>query len=180
MVAALWLVVAATPAGAHADLTATEPAAGEVLASSPNEIVLRFSEGVDPIEGGIRLVRDTGEEVGRFDIQQIEGSVLRVRLEQSLPPAGYVVAWRAVSADSHPIRGAFVFHVGQEPGGDTSALVNRLLSDQGGTPGPGALLAVGRWLSFAGVLLVVGVALLSVWTASLPTPPSARSASGGS
>ncbi|MFN0029059.1 MAG: hypothetical protein ACKV2O_18015 [Acidimicrobiales bacterium] len=58
--------------------------------------------------------------------------------------------------------------------------MSRLLSDQGGTPGTGALLAVGRWLSFAGVLLVVGVALLSVWTASLPTPPSARSASGGS
>ncbi len=174
LLAALWLVVVAPAAAAHADLTATEPAAGEVLERSPSEIVLRFSEGVDPIAGGIRLVRDNGEEVGRFDIEHNEGSVLRVELGQVLEPAAYVVAWRAVSADSHPIRGAFVFHVGPGSGSglaaDTSALVSRLLADQGGTPGTGAVLAAGRWLSFVGVLIVVGALLIVLWGPVLGGP----------
>lgn len=171
--AALWLVVTAVPAAAHADLTATEPAAGAVLERSPTEIVLRFSAGVDPVEGGIRLVADTGDEVARFSIEDNLGSVLAVPLEQDLPAGGYVVAWRAVSADSHPIRGAFVFHVGSAKGPDTSALVSRLLSDQGGRAGPGALLTAGRWLSFAGVLGVVGV-LLMVARGAVPSAERGR------
>ncbi|MGE3361525.1 MAG: copper resistance protein CopC [Acidimicrobiia bacterium] len=156
VLAAVLLVLGATPAGAHAELAGTEPSAGEVLDEAPAEIVLRFTEDVDPLPGGIRLVRsdgsDVGAEVGTVDG---DGSTIRLVPGEALAPDAYVVAWRVTSADSHPVRGAFTFQVG-DAGRDTAALVNRLLSQESGMAGAGAVLTVGRWGSYAGLLLVAG------------------------
>ena len=70
------------------------------------------------------------------------------RVVASAPDLGdgsYVVAWRVVSADSHPINGAFTFDVGAGGGsGDTRGLVARLVNASG-SPVVGAIFAAIKW-----------------------------------
>ena len=149
----------APSAWAHAELTDTEPAAGSVLERPPTEIVLRFTEPVDPVAGAFRVLRSDGTELDDGGVGRVEGdeSTLRLGLGENLGNGTYVVAWRAVSADSHPVRGAFTFRVGSSTAeADTAALINRVLSEDGEEPSAGLLLALGRWSAFAGVLLCAG------------------------
>lgn len=151
----------AAPAWAHAELRSTEPAAGQQLDRAPSSVQLRFTEAVDPIPGAIRLVRGEGGDDGgdvAASVGRVAGDDSTVQLTPDRPLADgtYVVAWRVTSADSHPVRGAFTFRVGDAAEQDTAALVNRLLSQEAGTTGTGAALAAGRWLAYGGVLLAAG------------------------
>ncbi|MCC6435942.1 MAG: copper resistance protein CopC/CopD, partial [Acidimicrobiales bacterium] len=158
VVAVILVVVAwATPAWAHAELRGTEPAAGEQLERAPSSVLLRFTEDVDPVPGAIRLVRSDGREVpASVGRAAGDGSTVQLTPQASLAEGTYVVAWRVTSADSHPVRGAFTFSVGDAGEQDTAALVNRLLSQESGMAGTGAALAVGRWAAYGGLLLAAG------------------------
>ena len=50
------VLLGASTASAHAELLSSFPANQELLRESPSEIALQFTEGVDPIEPGIRLL----------------------------------------------------------------------------------------------------------------------------
>ena len=158
----LLLAVAwAAPAAAHADLAETEPAAGAVLEQPPSSIVLRFTEGVDTVASAVRLFAADGQRLEQVEVGRDGDATVVARLGVALAPGTYVVAWRVLSVDSHPVRGAFAFRVGAGTAGsgapgDTSELINRLLSDQDGSPSAGGLLAAGRGVSFAGVLICIG------------------------
>ena len=164
-------------AGAHAELVSTEPASGTVTARPPEAVVLRFSAAVDAVPGGIRLVRGDGSVVTDGPPGRIDGADRTVSLKV---PAGlgedtYVVSWRVISADSHPVRGAFTFQVGDGPSRSVGPLVERLLTDQGGQTGAGVLLAAGRWMSFAGVVLAAGWLLFAAVGLSVAVPTAAVS-----
>lgn len=164
-------------AGAHAELVSTEPASGTVTARPPEAVVLRFSDAVDPVPGGIRLVRSDGSVVTDGAVGRIDGDDRTVSL--AVPPGigadTYVVSWRVISADSHPIRGAFTFQVGDGPSRSVGPLVERLLTDKGGQTGAGVLLAAGRWMSFAGVVLAAGWLLFAAVGLSVAVPTAAVS-----
>ncbi len=156
------LVAWSCRAWAPAELTDTEPAAGAQTTVPPEQVVLRFTEGVDAVPGGMRLVRAgaadaVGDEV-TVSVGRVDGDDTTIRLAPNgaLSDGTYVVSWRVISADSHPVRGAFTFRVGEAADVDASALINRLLTQSGGGSGAGVLLAIGRWLSYAAVLLLVG------------------------
>jgi copper transport protein len=71
------------------------------------------------------------------------------------------VAWRVLSADSHPVRGAFVFSIG-EPAGDVSDVVEQVLNAEAGSSSVDWALTVTRFVGLALILLCVGgVALLA-------------------
>ena len=53
----------ASPASAHAELVATDPANGAQLAEAPDEITMTFTESVNLLEDGIRLVDSVGATV---------------------------------------------------------------------------------------------------------------------
>ena len=110
-------VAAAAPAHAHAELVATTPANGDRLEEPPSEVVLRFTERVSVVEGAFRLLDTaTGEDVSvpGSDAEPPDGSTVRFALPPDLPDGSYLVSWRVVSTDSHPIGGAFSFGVGEE------------------------------------------------------------------
>ncbi|MBX3283787.1 MAG: copper resistance protein CopC/CopD [Actinobacteria bacterium] len=101
----------AAPASAHAQLTASDPTDGAVLDVAPAQVTLRFSEGVTVQPDGVRVLdRDATRVDG--GVAEAQGSVVVAPVDQPLPPGGYVVAWRVVSADGHPVHGAFSFSVG--------------------------------------------------------------------
>ena len=105
------LVAGASPASAHAELSSTDPAVGSVVAASPDQVVLRFTEGISVEDDGVRVldVEAARRDAGRSSAAD---GVVTVPLDGELPNGGYVVAWRVVSADGHPIQGAFQFSVG--------------------------------------------------------------------
>ena len=152
------LVVGAGVAGAHADLVSTDPASKAVLLGQPTAVALFFTEAVDPVPGGIRLVRSDGSVVASGPVGRVGGadSTVELGVPLSLPEDTYVVSWRVISADAHPARGAFTFQVGEGARKSVGPLVERLLLDQGGRRGLGVLLAAGRWISVAGVVLSAG------------------------
>ncbi len=167
--------VGVSPASAHATLDGASPAPESILDTPPTEIVLTFSEGVDPVRDAIRLVAADGTEVELGPVSQERGDDT---MSASVPPLGrgtFVVVWRAVSADSHPIGGAYTFSVG-ERSETAPGLVADLLDDDTASRAADVWLGLGRWASFAGVAVLVGgpVAL----TVCAPDRVRARRATG--
>jgi copper transport protein len=155
---AVWLgggVVTAAPAAAHATLVSTDPGEGARLDRAPAEVTLEFSEGVSLGAGYARVLAADGARVDT-GAAAVEGRVLTIPLRPGLPDDGYLVTYRVISADSHPIAGAYSFVVGD---GD-------LVSPQAGAgeddtdPVVAAALPASRWLGFAGLALAVGVPVL--------------------
>ena len=100
-VAAIAVVGWASPASAHAELISSDPAAGSVLPSSPGEIVLRFTEAVDPTDDAVRLVAADGTPVATRPVTQDLGSdSVTATIPDQLADGSYVVAWSVVSAAS--------------------------------------------------------------------------------
>lgn len=101
----------ARPAWAHAELATSDPADGAVLERGPDKVVLEFTEGVTVQPDGVRVLDAEGKRVDRGTAEATDRTV-RVPLRSVLPDGGYLVAWRVVSADGHPVHGGFSFSVG--------------------------------------------------------------------
>jgi copper transport protein len=106
---ALW-VMAASPAHGHAILLSTDPADGAVLPSTPAEVTLVFNEPVRLGESGMNVL-DAGGSTVEVEARTVDREV-RASFPQDLSDGTYIVSWRVVSNDSHPISGAFTFSVG--------------------------------------------------------------------
>ena len=111
--ALLAALIPARAASAHAELVATDPADGAVVDEAPEALTMQFSEGVSVRPDGIRVLDATGERVDAGAASS-DGSDVTVPIEGEIADGTYVVAWRAVSADGHPIRGSYTFSVGEE------------------------------------------------------------------
>ena len=147
-------VALAPAAGAHSSLVATEPPDGARLGAAPSEVVLRFDQGVSAGLGAVRVLDAGG---GRVDggAVTVDGTSLRVGVDDALDEGAYVVGWRAQSADGHPIRGAFSFTVGDAgPVGDGGLAA--VLGEGDDRPWEVAG-AVARALAYGGSLLAAGL-----------------------
>lgn len=139
-------------AEAHADLVQSTPAAGDVLAESPGEVRITFTEPVAPDQSEIRVLDVRGERVDVEDSRGMEGdpTMMRVGLPD-LPDGAYTVSWRNLSTvDGHTLSGSFVFFVGSD---DFTAL--EVDDDSGGGIPIGEPLA--RWATLIGLALLAGV-----------------------
>ena len=109
------LLVGGTVAAlAHAHLVRATPAAGGTVQAAPTEVMLRFSEKLEPKFSSV-IVRDSeGKQVSKGDaiVDKSDRMVIRASL-QPLEPGVYKVEWRAMSADTHKINGDFTFKVGE-------------------------------------------------------------------
>ena len=132
--AALALVPAA---GAHARLMTTDPANDAVLEQSPRSVLLRFDEPVETAFGAIRVYDARARRVDSGEVERPSETEARIALDRRLARGTYTATWRVVSADGHPVSGAFVFHVGapgREPGRDRRAGARRRNADVGVGP----------------------------------------------
>ena len=105
--------LAATAAFAHAQLQKAVPAVGGVVAASPTEIRLKFSEGVEPRFSGIALATEAGASapLGKPNVDPADNSTLVAPISQPLKPGVYTVTWHVVSVDTHKTQGSFNFTV---------------------------------------------------------------------
>ncbi len=174
-----WLLaalVSAGPAAAHATLVSTSPAEGARLDTAPAVVTLEFTEGVSLGAGYARVLTAGAEEVAG-DGASVDGRQLRVPLPEGLADGGYLVTYRVVSADSHPIAGAFSFVVGE---GDLVP-AGTAAEGAGADPIVAGLLPAVRAVGFAGIALAVGVPVLALlcWPAGWASPRLRRLAGGG-
>ncbi|MCX5297318.1 copper resistance protein CopC [Streptomyces sp. NBC_00193] len=154
---------AAAPASAHAALTASDPSDGAVVATAPAQITLSFSEGVAMNGDSIRVLDPQGKRVDTGELRDLcSGSIIRygTTLRPGQPDGTYTVAWQAISADSHPVSGAFTFSIGA-PSETAVSLPSRTAGD-----GPVAVAyGIARYVAYAGFAVLVGTAafILLCW-----------------
>jgi copper transport protein len=153
--------VVASPASAHAILRGTSPGDGEALATAPETVSLEFNEPVETGAGGLRVFNDEGVRVDEADATAAaETDSVSVSLQPDLPEGTYVVSWRALSADAHPVHGAFVFTVGEGEADDS--VISSILE---GTSDSGMQIAAAvlRFLQYAAGLVAAGAAFFMIW-----------------
>jgi hypothetical protein len=75
LVVLAWLVLAADPALAHASLKSSTPANGASVAEAPREVVLRFTEAVNPASVTV-AVRGADGVAAVEGIPQVTGEVV--------------------------------------------------------------------------------------------------------
>lgn len=156
------VLAGARPAMAHASLDATTPADGAAV-DAVDEVTVTFDEPAEVPAGGLRVFDEQAQRVDTGEVRPVDERTVAVDLDRDLPDGAYIVTWRAVSVDGHPIRGAFVFSVGAGAEAD-EALVAELFADDGGTV-VGVLGAVTRALGYVGTLLAAGALAYLLWVA---------------
>ncbi|MER6782440.1 MULTISPECIES: copper resistance protein CopC [unclassified Streptomyces] len=167
------LLGGAGPAFAHAGLSGSDPADGTVLKTEPRYVTLTFTESVGFSDDSLRVLSPRNERVNPRPAQHVDGKddTARVELSGKLPQGTYTVAWRVVSADGHPISGAFVFSIGAPS--ETAAVVATGSPDDTAV---GRLYGVLRYVAYSGLALLVGAAafVLVCWPAAGAVRPVRR------
>ncbi len=150
---AIWLT-AASMASAHAYLVKTVPAASEELDTSPATIQLTYDEAVEPRFAIISVTNAAGQQQTSGTVQRSAGDpdTLVIPLRPRLPEGWYLIYWRAISVDGHPVQGAFTYAVGPNPGPAPQFQVPSIASTA-----TAPQLLITRWLMFLSVMVSIGL-----------------------
>jgi len=148
------VLLAATPASAHAALVATDPGNGTIVPDAPNKVTLTFSESVQLISGKIQVLAPDNSRADQGE-PTVNGNTVTIPLRSGGGRGTYLVSFRVISADSHPVGGSITYSVGAAST-PPSAAVNDTKVD----PVVRALIPVGKYLGYAGLVLLVGPALV--------------------
>jgi copper transport protein len=151
---AIVALMAPAAASAHAYLTKTFPTANGTLDTSPPFVALTFDEAVEPRFAIISVTDANAKQVTTGSVHRSTANpdTLVVPLEPHLPKGWYLVYWRAISVDGHPVQGAFTFAVGPNPGPAPQFIVPRIAQTATSTP-----LIVARWIALLSVMTAVGL-----------------------
>jgi copper transport protein len=171
------LAVPAGPAGAHAALVRTSPVQGSIVQDPPSEIVITFSERVAPVRDKTRVAGPGGKRIDNGEIT-VTGDDVRIPVRTDVPRGTYLVSYRVISADSHPVGAGFTYSVGApsatapNPADSGSARTDRLVA---------TAVSAGNYLGFAGLILVVGpvLVLVALWPRRLSARGPTRLAFAG-
>jgi copper transport protein len=157
---------------AHASLIDTMPADGAMLRDAPTDVTLHFNEPVAPLvfklalpDGAIQTLTQTvavtdGVKIALTGLTDIKAS------------GTYLLSWRVVSADGHPVGGALTYSIGVRSGMAATAASNA--TETSSAMPPTQLAAI--WLTRLGLYLAlfigVGAALFRVFMPIDSVPPA--------
>jgi copper resistance protein C len=114
LLAAAALSSSAVDALAHAFLDQAVPPVGGVVTTSPKEIRLTFSEGVEPRFSGIEIITGDGQPIATGPAIRDAGDDKQLVLTvPPLAPGRYHVRWHVVSVDTHRTEGDYTFSIGR-------------------------------------------------------------------
>jgi copper transport protein len=147
-------LLSAAPASAHAVLSGSDPGNGTIVPDAPNRVTLSFSESVQVVPGKIRVIAPDGSEAGQGD-PAADGSQVTIPLRSGGGQGTYLVTYRVISADSHPVAGTITYSVGVAST-PPSAVDEQVRVD----PVVRALILVAKYLGYAGLVLLVGPVLV--------------------
>ena len=106
------LIVAsfARGAAAHAVLLDADPPDGGIFSVAPTDARLHFNEPVTPVS--VRLIGPDGQSVALSDTPHAVDDDVRLSLPAGLGVGGYILSYRVISLDTHPIGGSLSFVIG--------------------------------------------------------------------
>ncbi len=153
--AGLILVATAAPAWAHAILKDTNPPKDGVAAVSPPQLSLTYNENVEVSFGAIRVYTCAGKRIttGEPKHSPTSGHTVLVSVPK-LAPGVYLVAWRVISADSHPVEGTYSFRIGAGGASSVNGCATETNAKSSATVG--TLFGVARAGVFTGLALLIG------------------------
>ncbi|MFV2022056.1 copper resistance CopC/CopD family protein [Micromonospora sp. LOL_023] len=163
------VLLPATAASAHAVLASTSPVVDSVLPNAPAEVVLTFSESVRQVPDRVRVISPDGQRIDQGE-PVFDGAVVIIPVDQQTTRGTFLVSYRVISADGHPVSGGFTYSVGAPSavptdtgGAETDPVVSRLIQ-------------VSKFLGYVGLLLIVGPALVlsMLWPRRLARSGPAR------
>jgi copper transport protein len=148
-------------AWAHAALLQTTPVASRVVNTPPKQVSLRYSEAVEPRFAIISVTNAAGdkETSGSPRRSPANPDTLVVPLKK-LSEGWYLVYWRVISVDGHPVRGAFTFAVGPNAGPAPQFAIPST-SETAASP----RLVTARWVAFLSMMAAIGLFVLRMLVA---------------
>lgn len=158
------LLAAATAASAHASLLRSTPPEGGVVGTAPSQVTLSFSEPVTPLV--LRLIMPDG--ASRSLVASALGADVTVGLPAGDWTSGtYLLSWRVVSSDGHPVAGTLTFSIGAPGAAPPVAPTDEAALH--------AVLWVAKLALYLALFLGAGGAVAAAWLA-----PRSRSGMGAS
>jgi copper transport protein len=158
---AIWLTLPGS-ASAHAYLIKTVPTASGVLDTPPRTVQLTYDEAVEPRFAIISVTNANGKQETTAPVSRDPSNpdTLVVPVRPNLAEGWYLIYWRAISVDGHPVQGAFTYAVGPNPGPAPQFPVPTI--DETATS-PNVLIA--RWVMFLSVMVAIGLFALRMFIA---------------
>jgi copper transport protein len=152
--AALAAFAAPAAASAHAYLVHTVPTPSGVLTAPPATVQLTYDEAVEPRFAIISVTDARGRQLTTALVARSPSNpdTLVVPLKPHLPAGWYLVYWRAISVDGHPVQGAYTFAIGPDPGPPPQFVVPSI-SQTATAPN----LVVARWAVFLFMMVAIGL-----------------------
>ncbi|MET9870911.1 copper resistance protein CopC [Streptomyces sp. NPDC006386] len=165
------LLGGAAPASAHAALRSTDPDDGSVVQRAPRHVTLTFTESVGLLDDSFRVFGPDQHRVPTGEATHAEdrSDTARIALPGKLAQGTYTVAWRVVSADSHPVSGAFSFSVGKR-----SSTMLQVDTGPAEDPLTGGLHTTARYLAYLAAALLVGTVAFALLCRPARTSPLRR------
>lgn len=139
------LILGASSASAHDYLVSSKPADGSVVRSQPGSLSLTFDDLVLNSAAIVNIVQVTGPDGRHYESGCPKVLDRTITVPVGLGPAGsYVVRWRIVSADGHPVTQNihFAYQPGDSVAKQTGTHVSRCANTTTNTS-PAASKAVG-------------------------------------
>ena len=99
-------------ANAHAQLTSSVPRKNQTIKMLPNLVWLEFDGDLITLDGkAVNELTVTNSKKVRVDIggSIVGGARISTKLKPGLPSGKYMVSYRIVSEDGHPVDGSFSF-----------------------------------------------------------------------
>jgi copper transport protein len=146
-------------AWAHAYLVKTVPSASGTLNGPPPNVALTYDEAVEPRFALISVTDAAAHPETTAPVRRSPANpdTLVVPLRPNLPEGWYLVVWRAISVDGHPVQGAFTFAIGPNAGPAPQFVIPKIA---GTATTPRLLIA--RWAVFLSVMTAIGLFVLRI------------------
>jgi len=106
------MVLSQQPAFAHAQLTSSVPTQNQILKSWPQLVWIEFDGNLMTLgDKNPNEISVFNSKMKRVDIggSMVGGARVSTRLKSGLQPGKYLVKYRIVSEDGHPVEGNFFF-----------------------------------------------------------------------
>ena len=111
LILAAGCMLCSAQASAHAFLKTARPAVGSTVKVAPSQVVIRFTEGVEPRFSTIAVRDAAGARVDTGGVH-LEGGAANLAVAlKPLGPGTYGVTWHATATDTHKTQGRFTFTV---------------------------------------------------------------------
>lgn len=146
----------ALPAGAHAVVEGTTPTNNQTIQQAPEFVEVTFNETVITEKDSLKVFDSRTRRIDTGSTRVLDNRRVQVDVGR-LAPGGYVMTWRVVSADGHPLRGASTFQMQSGNSDETNALAARLFQADGGSLAVGIAYSALRAISFGGLVVALGL-----------------------